>query len=336
MKNPDFFKRDAAGKVVTTGYHFSRLNFGNERLREYLWANMAHWVEDCQVDGFRCDTCDEVPLDFWEEARTRLDTVRPDLVLLGEGYKPTNQVKAFDIEYSLGSWYYPCETVVARGESATVLRAAWEKTHTTFPRGARFIRFADNHDHHRAAVVFGERGATALSVVNFTLDGVPFLYNGQEIDDATPLNLFAHWPIRWEARCLPQTLVKREFYRRLCQFRRTQPALTDGQLVWLANDRPDSVLSFLRRTGKQEIVAVVNLTSRKLTVEIDVPGGHPASYSPVLPGLAYGRAGLGTHLLELNAVHSAAGSGRLVFDLGSFGFFVGKREDVRSLRARSP
>ncbi len=59
---------------------------------------MEHWVKDFQVDGFRCDVGDAIPLDFWEEARARLERLRPDLVILSEGQRSADQVKAFDID----------------------------------------------------------------------------------------------------------------------------------------------------------------------------------------------------------------------------------------------
>ncbi|MBM3888156.1 MAG: hypothetical protein FJ388_03420, partial [Verrucomicrobia bacterium] len=100
MNERDFIQRDESGKAVTGGWNFPRLNFNSRGLREHLWANMAHWVKDFDADGFRCDVSDAVPLDFWEEARTRLEPLRPDLVMLAEGQRQDDQLKAFDINYN--------------------------------------------------------------------------------------------------------------------------------------------------------------------------------------------------------------------------------------------
>ena len=38
---------------------------------------MQFWIETCEIDGFRCDMAMLVPLDFWKEARTKLDRIKP-------------------------------------------------------------------------------------------------------------------------------------------------------------------------------------------------------------------------------------------------------------------
>ncbi len=307
-QDPEFCKRDAAGKVLTGQWNFPVLNFQSQKLREHLWANMVYWVKEFKVDGYRCDVADAVPLDFWEEARTRLDLLRPDLVILSEGQRASDQVKAFDISYGF-SWYSTTEAVVARGQPASSLRKLWEKQRAERPRGARFIRYTDNHDLNRPDVVLGERGAAAMAVVNFTLDGVPFLYNGQEIGDATPQDLFSHWPIRWEATTLPKATGKLAFHRKLCQLRRGERALTEGEVLWLDNDQPDAVLSFLRRAAGAEVLSVVNLSNRPLQVRVTLPERAAASYNPLLSE----RAG------------AASTPGAVTLKLGAFGYFVGKK-----------
>ena len=310
MKDADFYQHSAAGKVVTTGYNFPRLNFKNARLREYLYANMKHWVQDFDVDGFRCDSSDEVPLDFWEEARTRLEPLRPDLVMLAEGQRRTDdELKAFDINYNF-KWLYAAQSVFTRGQPASSLRTLWQKMRDERPRGARFIRYTENHDivndMLRAEVLCGERGAAAMSVIDFTLDGVPFLYNGQEIGDTSPQSIFTRWPVRWEAACLPKPKAKFAFHQKLCHLRRTEPALTGGELVWLDNDQPDAVISFSRRLGSEEIITIASLSNRRLKVQIELPG----KFSPLVS----------------NGAKVSSAAGKLAIEVDACGYFVGKRQ----------
>lgn len=274
IDRPGFIQRDTAGKLVTGGWNFPRLNFKSQELRAYLWADMEHWVKDFQVDGFRCDVADAVPLDFWEEGRRRLDAIRRDLVLLSEGQRAADQVSAFDISYGF-SWYNATAAVLTRSQPASSLRTIWEKQVAERPRGARFIRYTDNHDLandlQRPDVALGERAARAMSVVNFTLDGVPFLYNGQEIGDTSRHSIYARWPVRWEAACLPKAQATLEFYRKLCQLRRSQAPLHSGSVTWVEHDQPESVLCFLRRAGDEQILTAVNLSNRAVKVRLDLP-----------------------------------------------------------------
>jgi len=126
MGREGFIQRDATGKAATGSWNFPRLNFESPGLREYLWANMERWAKDFGVDGFRCDVSDQVPLDFWEEARARLTPIRPDLVILAEGQRKEDQVKAFDINYSF-SWLGAVHAVFMKGQPASSLRALWER-----------------------------------------------------------------------------------------------------------------------------------------------------------------------------------------------------------------
>lgn len=303
-EHPDFFLRDAGGNPKLNQWNFPRLDLANPRLREYLIANMVHWVRDCGVDGFRCDVSGAVPLDFWEAARERLDPIRPDLVILAEGLRPGDQEKAFDVNYSF-NWYHTLRDVAANSKPAAELRQLWAKQAAAVPRGARFIRYTDNHDIYRSITLFGERGVRAASVLNFTIDGVPFLFNGQEIGDATPQDLYHHWPINWEAGGLPRQKAERAFFGELVQLRRGEATLARGEVVWLENDRPEAVLSFLRRTADDEILSVVNFSNRPVEVRVTLPESSARSFETLL---GEGKAEVG----ESGAVLKLTGFGYLI------------------------
>ena len=62
------------------------------------------------------------------------------------------------------------------------------------------LGISDDHDEARAVARFGIQGALAASVLMFALDGVPLLYNGMEVGDATESGdpaLFEKLPIVW-------------------------------------------------------------------------------------------------------------------------------------------
>ena len=307
-KHPEYLKQDSDGNVMKGNWNFPVLDFSNQELREYLWANMQYWIIDFDVDGFRCDVSSGIPLDFWEGARERLDKIRSDLVLLAEGERQRDQIKAFDISYSF-TWLNAIHDVFLRGEPASILQTTWDKMRSERPCGARFIRYTENHDivnnRLRAEVIFSERGAAVVSVLNFMLDGVPMLYNGQEIGDTSPQTIFTCWPVRWEAACLPKAKIWFAFYQKLCQLRRNEIPLNSGEVIWLDNDQPDSAISFLRCAEGEEILIVISLTNRPNNIQIDLSG----EFHPIL-----------TDSAKLNASNN-----RLTFDMGPFGYFVGKR-----------
>jgi glycosidase len=134
--------------------------------------------------------------------------------------------------------------------------------------------FSDNHDESRAIARFGERGALAASVLVFTLDGVPLLYNGMEVGDTTESGapaLFERLPIFWgniERR--PKFPL---FYRQIISLRRDHPALRRGETEWLRNSDEQNVVSFLRRDRNEELLVTINLSNRPFAGFVEVPSG---------------------------------------------------------------
>ena len=96
---PDAFQKNPDGSVRMTIWHFPYLNFESTGVRKYLIDSMLHWIR-LGCDGFRCDVGDRVPLDFWVEAVTACQKVKPDLVMINEGVNPEYLEKAFDACYA--------------------------------------------------------------------------------------------------------------------------------------------------------------------------------------------------------------------------------------------
>ena len=102
MTNKNFYKQDAAGRVISPDPAWTDvagLNFAKPELRQYMLDMMKYWIQACDVDGYRCDAASMVPADFWERARTELAAVKPDLMMLDEAEVPGLLTKAFDLDY---------------------------------------------------------------------------------------------------------------------------------------------------------------------------------------------------------------------------------------------
>ena len=190
MEHPEFYKQDASGKVIPPVPEWTDvagLNYNNPKLREYMIAMLKHWIDPTtfDVDGFRCDVAYEVPTSFWEQARTELTKVKPDMMMLAEASKPELLTNAFDLDYS---WplLATLNDVLQKGAPASDLKRSWEESRKQFPpRLTAPSSCSDNHDEFRAVARFGLKGALAASALMFGLDGVPLIYNGMEVGDAT-------------------------------------------------------------------------------------------------------------------------------------------------------
>jgi glycosidase len=308
MKWPDFFVRNPDGKIKLGNWHRPVLDFSNPKVREYLVANLVWWTKEFDIDGFRCDVAGGSPTSFWEQARDALEKVKPNVLMLAEADMPEHQLKAFDISYNF-TYHSALMKVVHDGEPATLIREQWERMHAFMPRGARMLHYSDNQDQGRSVLSNGGRADMAMTALNATLDGIPFLYNGQEIWDTMPTDSGKTNPIRW------QLLAERgwvfDAYSRLFHLRLREPALTAGELIWVANSEPSCVVSFLRRKGLDEVVVIVNLSSRKVSGIIELP---VADYCPLYDIFRNERIGYRMY------------PGKVQFSLNSYGFHIAKRE----------
>ena len=292
MTNRAFYKQDPAGHVIPPVPEWTDvagLNYANPELRTYMIAMLKYWIQAADVDGFRCDVASNVPTDFWEQARAQLGQVKPDLMMLAEASKPELLTNAFDIDYS---WplLATLNQVLQHSAPASDVRATWEENLNRFPKGALHMRMSDDHDEARAVARYGLNGALAASALMFTLDGVPMLYNGMEVGDATESGdpaLFDKLTIFWSPK---ERQPLRTIYHDLIRLREAYPAFTNDRLIWLDNDHQSQVVSFLRLDDSNEFVVVINLSNRPVAGALKVL--NAAEFKPVkIAGLPDGPQG---------------------------------------------
>ena len=99
----DWYTQDAGGNIISPeGMGWSDvadLNFDNRELRQAMTEAMSYWIREADVDGFRCDYAEGVPLDFWKEAITALRSEKSDLLMLAEGGESDLYSAGFDLVY---------------------------------------------------------------------------------------------------------------------------------------------------------------------------------------------------------------------------------------------
>jgi glycosidase len=322
MQHPEFYKQDG-GKIIPPVKDWTDvagLNYQNPRLREYMTGMLKHWIDPAgfDLDGFRCDVAEMVPTSFWEQARAELSKVKPDIMMLAEASKPELLVKAFDLDYSwplLGT----LNDVLLNGAPASALRRSWEESRSQFPQGALHLRITDDHDEPRAVARFGLRGALAASALMFGLDGVPLLYNGMEVGDATESGdpaLFEKLPIFWHPKDRP---LLRNTYKELIRLRRQHPAFCNDRVTWLQNSDPTNLVTFLRQDEKEQFIVAINFSNRPVQGSLQVehaqefkPFGLAANSDSSAPGLPWLRLrGFGWRIYRRGLVDFAAGQASL-------------------------
>lgn len=276
MKTPSYYRRDSTGTIVSP-YDWTdvaALNYRDAGLRKYMTDMLVHWIQEYDLDGFRCDVAGEVPTDFWDAARVAVQRVKPDIMLLAEASKPDLLVSAFHLDYA---WplHNTLTDVLMNGKPATSFRQTLDEERASFPKGALHMRFSDNHDESRAIARFGTRGALAASALMFTLDGVPMLYNGMEFGDITESGapaLFEKLDVFWDASLRRPYFPA--FYKDLIALRRAHPTLRVGSTEWVSTSDADRVVAYRRQDTAEDVLVVINFSNRPFVGTVEASGAY--------------------------------------------------------------
>ncbi len=263
--HPDWFTRDAAGNFVApvADWHdVVDLNYQNKALRRYMIKAMKYWVAEADVDGFRCDVAEMVPLDFWRQARAALDSLKP-VFMLAEGEKPQLH-KAFDMTYSW-KMFYTFNDIAQGKKSARRLDKLLAEEKKYYPADAFRMRFTSNHDENAWNGTVFERldGAVkTFAVLTVTLPGKPMIYNGQEAGMDKRLKFFERDPIEWRVNNY------RRFYSRLLNLYEGDPALYAGEMHKIPTENDDQIYAFMRQNDDKRVLVFLNLSPAQQTITI--------------------------------------------------------------------
>ena len=277
---PDAFQRNADGTVRTTYWHFPFVNFESKGVRKYLIDSMLHWI-DLGCDGFRCDVGDSVPIDFWVEAVTACQKVKPDLVMINEGVKAEWLEKAFDACYAW-PWSFSIRnflTPTLPGEKDAKDKTLDQKMQGVrdyerkIPKDALMFCFMDNHDtaaddgENRFDRVNPVEAGNAAFVLMILRRGLPLIFNGNEIADNS-LNTFfapvedfgrARKTVDWARALQPAGQKRLALIRKLIRLRRNDSVFYDGVQEWVENGEKKNVVAFVRRNGDNAVFVAANL-----------------------------------------------------------------------------
>ena len=186
-EHSEYYAKDENGNIIsplnTDWNDVAQLDYTNNDMRTAMIDAMKFWIDDIGVDGFRCDYAQGVPLDFWEQARTELDKIKPIYMVAEDGTNSDSLLnKAFDSNYNF-ELYDALKLASSVPNTADKLESYIKKD---LPYGAFKMNFIDNHDKNTydgtLADRFGEESLGALYTVVFTAEGLPLIYSGNEED----------------------------------------------------------------------------------------------------------------------------------------------------------
>ncbi|GEO11293.1 alpha-amylase [Segetibacter aerophilus] len=297
----------AAQPSINDWYETIKLNYGvdyqNGKKTYFnptpqVWIKMkdilTFWAKK-NVDGFRCDVAEMVPVEFWNWVIPEVKKVNPKIVFIGEAYNPAQfnnyfTIGKFDFLYDKVGLYDALKRLVKDEPNANVkdITHVWKEESRGF--SSRMLRFLENHDEERiASEAFAKdaKFAKPAMVVSATLASGPvMLYSGQEVgepgggkagfaNENNRTTIFDYWGVpnhqKWMnngkfdgAALSVEQKELRDFYSKLLNITATNRAIRSGRFYELnISGFSNKNYAYIRYTPNQRVLVIANFDRSK-------------------------------------------------------------------------
>ncbi|MEZ5030005.1 MAG: alpha-glucosidase C-terminal domain-containing protein [Saprospiraceae bacterium] len=286
-EHPEYYTHDPVTDTIvhpanTDWYDVADLNYDQPGLTEAMIGEMAYWVKEVGIDGFRCDMAGMVPVSFWEEATPALLSLKSDLFLLAETMDPPlRNEQLFHADYG---WAFKdlangiCQGQKAIADLNTYLNEDQQPTDRVPISILRPIMMRTAGTGPNLNVWEKERKPCTFSRQHCR--GIPLIYSGQEEPLQKRLLFFEKDDIEFK------TFGYAGFYQRLNQLKQVNSAVYSppygGVLTILAPSNL-STFAYTRENGDDKLLVVVNLSDQAQETRIDI-GDWNGTYRDIFRG----------------------------------------------------
>ncbi len=256
------------------------------------------------VDAFRCDMAEMVPVEFWGWVIPTIKEQFPYVEFIAEVYNPSLYRTyiyegKFDYLYDKVGMYDYMRGVVSKNYAAEGITSQWQSTDDI---RTHMLYFLENHDEQRIASGFfcgmGIYAAPAMIALAALGDNPLMIYAGQEVGERGmelegfsgidgKSTIFDYYPLKglqsWTnkgkfdgKRLNNDQKTLRAFYTRLLNVCQTEKAIIEGKMFDLVYAQGDGFnkheeYAFLRSTGEETILCVMNFEARSTSVRLTIP-----------------------------------------------------------------
>lgn len=298
-------------------YETVKLNYGvdivNGNISHFdpipdTWKKMLDilkfWVGK-DVDGFRCDMAEMVPVEFWQWVIPRIRS-RKKVIFIAEVYNPSRyrdflERGKFDFLYDKVGLYDTLRDIVCGHAPASRLTNSWQAVDDIRPH---MLAFLENHDEQRIASDFfagdGQAGIPAFMAAATMSTGPVMIYCGQELGERGMdeegfsgrdgrTSIFDYWSLEclrnWnnnglfdEALLTEQQKSLRRQYADILRIAGTEKAICQGKFFDLvyANEKNTHFdakrqYAFMRKRDDELILIAVNFDSTAKKIRVNIP-----------------------------------------------------------------
>ena len=244
------------------------LNYDMPALCDTMKACMLYWVDEADIDGFRCDYADGAPMDFWQSVITDIRSRKSDALMLAETSDARHYSVGFDLLYS---WSYltAIEGLYSGASTFGALLSAHTSEYNATPEGKERMRYITTHDESAktapANIFRTPQGELSAFCLTAFLAGVPMIYSSQELGNMSAINFFNYNIMDFKADNETRTAMK----NLLKAYRETAHLRGGKQITGSLNAK----VPYIQYTDETESMIVICNTANS-EQEVKLPMAH--------------------------------------------------------------
>lgn len=266
---------------------------------------LLYW-SDKNIDGFRCDMAEMVPVEFWAWCIPLVKKNKPELIFIAEVYQPSRyrdyiHKGKFDYLYDKVGLYDTLRGIIEGKRSASEITKRWQEIDDI---KHHMLNFLENHDEQRiASKYFASNPFAAIPalIVSTCMNGSPYMHYfaqelGEKAEDAEGYSgydgrtsIFDYWGVRSHQAWMndgkfdginlseEQKELKR-LYTRVLNFSKNEKSISAGSFYdvqWVNYENPNyddyNIYSFLRYTSDEVLLFICNFSEHEKQVMLNIP-----------------------------------------------------------------
>jgi alpha-amylase len=286
--HPEWYTQNENGEIIDpinpdTGKSWgwtdtADLNYDNQAMQAEMIKDMKYWVTDFDIDGYRMDVAHKVPAVFFKQVAAELKAIKP-VFMLAEAEQQDLFDNGFDMQYAWEGHHIL--NMIAKGEANATALITYLKKQDSIKNTSDFkMNFVTNHDENSWSGTVKERMGAArnlMTVLSYTLPGMPLIYSGQEYDLDYQLKFF-------EKDSIPKNKGETwSLLEKLGALKNNNSALNGGKNAAdysILKTNNENIFTFNRNKAAASIYFIGNVSNKTQTFSLDLVG----SFTDVLTG----------------------------------------------------
>lgn len=278
--HPEWYTQNENGEIIDpinpdTGKSWgwtdtADLNYDNQAMQAEMIKDMKYWVTDFDIDGYRMDVAHKVPPVFFKQVAAELRALKP-VFMLAEAEQQDLFNNGFDMQYAWEGHHIL--NTIAKGEANATALIKYLKKQDSIKNTSDFkMNFVTNHDENSWSGTVKERMGAAsnlMTVLTYTLPGMPLIYSGQEYDLDYRLKFF-------EKDSIPKTKGETwSLLEKLGALKNNNSSLNGGKNAAdysILKTNNENIFTFNRSKDTSSIYFIGNVSNKPQTFSLDLEG----------------------------------------------------------------